>query len=341
MTQVEVTAKLSSKIETCVILDLNILNRFKEYLTCSVTERSPELAGDIVAIKKILSLPLIFTAAGFALGEADESYLDVLVDSYESFFQKELPGYIDAQNSIPAGRDRIRSRKYLALPESDQQFLSFAHLALLKIHQILIDEERASPESKFDLYLEFMDGVADIVPGIETEVAKHCFFNASGVTDDEFINRSKAIRKNFNKGGKGDVRVDRILNGARDIMYIRSAAAMDGKMLDGRPQDTWLLTCDAGIAALNASIYFYPNEGERSKFTALTDSATRETNSFWRYADQASASVLKERASTRYNKRAFCSSEHLQSITDLARNLNARLASKSPCAPVKRMTDVF
>ncbi|WP_176058025.1 hypothetical protein [Paraburkholderia sp. BCC1876] len=329
MSPVRVAAKQLAGIETCVILDLNILNRFKEYLGCSAVGRSEELRGDIESIKKYLDTPFMLTAAGFALGEADESYLDVLVDSYESFLKAELPGYVDAPNSVPAGTDRARSRKYLLLPESEQQLFSVAHLALLKIHDILIHEKKASPEARFDLYLEYMDGVADVIPGIETEVAKHCFFVSPEESGDEFTKKSRSVRKNFNKGGKGEVRVDRVLNGARDIMYIRSAAMMDGKSLDGKVQDTWLLTCDAGVAALSNLIYFYPVEGERAKFTTFVDSSFREKNSFWRYADRTTESLLKERSSTRHNRQGFCDEAHIRSLTDLARELSVSLAKPS------------
>ncbi|MCT7310770.1 hypothetical protein N5J06_07420 [Ralstonia sp. CHL-2022] len=321
-----VVNRLADGGEVCIVLDLNVLNRFKDYMSSSAADRSTDLIGDIAELKRILSMPLLTTTAGFAFGEADESYLDILMESYESFLEAELPGYVDAFNSIPVGRDRVRSRKYRALPAGEQRLFAFTYLSLLKIHDILLSEEKLSPEGKFDLYLEFMDGVADFVPGIETEVAKHCFFKAPADHGDAFFTRSRAIRKNFDKGGRGETRVDRILNGARDIMYLRGAAAKEGKSLDGVIQDTWLLTCDAGVAALNNTIYFYPADGEQSKFTRLTDDSIRQRNSFWRYADRASASLLAERSRTRHGRTEFCNEKHLQVITNLAHSLSTRLA---------------
>ena len=317
---------LSKGVQTCAVLDLNVLNRFRDHLEAPPGERSPHLPEEIEEIKKILGIPGLFVAAGFALGEADESYLDELVQSYESFFAIELPTYADAPNAIPAGRDRQRSRKFKALPTDDRQFMSVAYLALLKVHEILVCEPSVSPETKFDLYLEYMDRVADFVPGIETEVAKHCFFKTPTVSADPFLSRSHAIRKNFDKGGKGERRVDRVLNGARDIMYLRGAAIRDGKRLDGAIQDTWLLTCDAGLAALCASIHFVPFGEERAQFTAIAADPTRSASSFWRYADSAGNHILSERARGRRHGVDFGGDAHVERLSKLALELSDRLS---------------
>jgi hypothetical protein len=200
---------------------------------------------------------------------------------------------------------------------------------LLKVHEILVTTPAASAEAMFDAYLEYMDGVADLVPGIETEIAKHCFFKAPNGGPDPFLERSRAIRKNFDKGGAGEARVDRVLNGARDVMYLRSAAAQDGKHLDGRVQDTWLLTSDAGLAALSASFYFVPTAGERAKFTAVADSPTRDVNSYWRYVDKASNSLLAARAHARRSGQDFVDDAFIARLSRLALELNDQLTQAS------------
>ena len=251
-------AMLSKGMQTCLVLDLNILNHFKNYQQTPIQSRSPQLVGDIAAIKKILVIPALFIAAGFAIGEADESYVEALSQTYEDFLTAELPGYRDAPNAIPIGRERTRSRQFNSLPEQDQLFFASAQVALLKIHDILLFHQTESPEAKFDMYLEYMDRVADLVPAIESEIAKHCFFRSPANAQDPFLAQSSSIRANFDKGGRGEKRVDRILNGARDVMLLRATAMEDGKPLDGKIQDTWLLTSDSGLAALCNSIYFYP-----------------------------------------------------------------------------------
>ena len=316
-------------IETSVILDLNILNRISQHVNPDPTRSAESLAGDIIEIKKQLSKPLLFITAGFALGEADESYLDNLIAAYESFFVSDLPGYVDAPNALPAGERRKRSKRFVELPASEQLSLSFAYLALLKIHDILLSKGPVSGPAKFDDFLEFMDGVADLVPAIEVEVAKHCFFASSLIEDKAFIARSRAIRDNFNKGGRGEKRVDRILNGARDIMYLRGAAFMDGHTLDGVVQDTWLLTCDAGVAALSDEIYFVPRGGERSKYATTTNSLVREKDSYWRYVDNASDSLVARRTSSAHRASSQFSEAHVEKLRGLALALAESISARA------------
>jgi hypothetical protein len=328
---IEVKRNWSIGIETCVVLDLNVLNRFKEHVA-RVDHLEPQLLGDVEAIKSALEVPHLYVTPGFALGEADEAYLDVLVNSFESFLARELPGYLDAANAIPHEKQEgRRARRYTALPVEERQLLSTAYLSLLKIHDILLKERHASPECRFDLFLEFMDRVANFVPAIEIEVAKHCFFDSTRVIDENFLKRSRLIKANFDKKGSGQTRVDRILNGARDITYLRATAARDGKPLDGRTQDTWLLTCDAGIAALNELVYFHPVEGERAKYMTTSESTVRQKDSYWRYVDRTSRELLSSRVAERKRRGDEGSAEQqLKVIAALAQELGAEVARHAP-----------
>ena len=100
----------------------------------------------------------------------------------------------------------------------------------------------------------------------------------------------------------------------------------DGKPLDGKIQDTWLLTSDSGLAALCNSIYFYPAEGERAKFTATVDSPFRKRNGYWRYTDRASSLLLEERRSENQRRPQVDTTVPLQQLRALAQELNERLA---------------
>lgn len=336
LSDAQIGLNLVQGIETCAVLDLNVLNRFKQHCNRKAADLSPEVSADIEALKGQLARPLLFVSAGFALGEADESYLDELVSAYEAYFASELPGYRDTPNALPAGRERARSRRYVALPPTEQHILSFSYLALLKVHDILLSGDYVSGEAKFDAFLEFMDGVADVVPAVEVEVAKHCFFTSTSIDDELFVGRSKAIRANFNKGGRGETRVERILNGARDVMYVRSAAAADGRELDGRIQDTWLLTCDRGIAALCSVFYFHPKDGERAKYTTTVDSVARSKDAYWRYVDRASGDLIADRSKPRRNASSLSVEEQMKRLAgravDLAATISARAAQSSTAA---------
>lgn len=327
LSDTQIGLNLAQGVETCAVLDLNVLNRFKQHCNRESTDLPAEVKADIEALKEQLTRPL-FISAGFAFGEADESYLDELVDAYETFFASELLGYQDTPNSLPVGRERVRSRRYVALPPTEQQILSFSYLALLKVHDILLSSDYSSGEAKFDAFLEFMDGVADVVPAVEIEIAKHCFFTSTSIDDELFVNRSKAIRANFNKGGRGETRVERILNGARDIMYVRSAAYIDGRELDGRVQDTWLLTCDKGIAALCNVFYFHPMNGERAKYATTVNSVARIKDSYWRYVDRAASGLIADRSKPRRNASSLSREDHMKKLAgwalDLASTISAR-----------------
>lgn len=317
---------LVSGIETTVVLDLNVLNSFKDFVAPNLA-KSEDLLLDVTAIKEVLKTPGLYITPGFALGEADESYLEVLRNTYEQFLSEECPTYVDAPNATNDFLDRTHARKYRNLPPSDQQFYGSTYLALLKIHDIILSEWQ-SPEAKFDSYLEFMHGVANFVPGLETEVAKYLFCDPSEFQGTDFANTCKAIRNNFNKGGAGEKRVDGILNGARDIMYIRSAAMMDGKQLDGCKQDTWLLTRDTGIAHFIASIYFYPAEGERSKYTTVSANKTRQVSSYWRYVDKTSQLLLEGRQLNHKNANGFADGEHLKALACRALSMSKDIAAR-------------
>lgn len=311
--------------ETCLVLDLNILNQVMTFQKTAAHERSPQLLADIDAIKQILYTPGLVITAGFAIGEADKKYVACLSKTYEDFLSVELPTYRDAPNSTPIGNDRSQTRKFKLLPDDDQLFFAIAHLALLKVHDISLSQKSLSPEAKFDLYLEYMDRAADMVPGIETEIAKHFFFQPASGDQDPFLMRSKKIRENFDKGGRGEKRVDRILNGARDIMLIRGTASKDGKTLDGKMQDMWLLTADMGVAALCNSVYFFPADGEHSKFTTTVDTPFRRRSSYWRYVDAISHDLLSSRMRDRRRRPEENMLMKLQHIRALAQEQNGRM----------------
>lgn len=316
-------------IDVCATLDLSILNRIHEAMTLPVEEHTGELQEDIAALRKILALPFLHVAPGYALDEAREDWVRRLLDSYEAFFASEMPNFVDSPNAIPVDFDRRRSTKYLDLPASEQRFHGFAYLSMLKVQDILDSSPKLSSEGMVDLFLEFMSGVADVIPALETEAMKHCFYRSDATASDPFIVRSRQIQWNFDKGGKGEKRVDRALNAARDLMFIRSAAMKDGKTLDGREQDTWLITRDAGVAAFCATIHFVPTDKERAKHVAVAPDEFRKNDSYWRYADKTTNGLVQQRNE---NERALTSDEiakQLNRVAELSRQLHERLSRRT------------
>lgn len=316
---------MSRGIETSIILDLNILNLLKEAV--DPASDMPDSERHLSEIQALFNTPFLFLTAGMALGEADQSYLESLHDAYEKYLEKFCPGYIDAPNATQNYTSGQRSRKFASLPEVEQQMFSISYLALLKIHDIISSFPSSSGEAKFDSFLEYMDGVANFVPALEAEIAKYCFSEAHNTDDVDFAKTCKAIKNNFNKGGRGEKRIDRILNGARDVMYLRGTAMMDGKNLDGRQQDTWLLTCDQGIASLARAIYFYPRHGEASKYVTFAEFDSRGRRSYWRYVDSELQRLLQTRINDgRSSGINQATAPHLSLLAKKARELESRVA---------------
>jgi len=321
-----VVGNMSLGIETSVVLDLNILSLLREAVDPSSEMLSEE--RKLAEIQSVFNIPFLFLSPGMALGEADESYLESLHSSFEKYLEEFCPGYVDAKNATHNYASRERSRRYSALSEIDQQMFSVSYLALLKIHDILLSQPSSSGEAKFDIFLEYMDGVANFVPALEAEVAKFCFVEKRNSEDPDFVSICKAIKDNFNKGGRGNKRIERVLNGARDVMYLRATAMMDGKRLDGNQQDTWLLTCDHGIASLARAVYFYPTDGEASKYVTYAEYESRARYSYWRYVDAELQRILLARqAEGRSTVSSQASPGHLSSLADKARELEQRVAS--------------
>lgn len=169
---------------------------------------------------------------------------------------------------------------------------------MLAIQVIAKENSGISPELKFSSYVSYMTSVANVLSAVEAEVAKYWFFDRTAVTEDGFKASCKKIRDNFNKGGKGQGRLDYILNSARDLMYYRVTAISDGKKLDGRLQDTWLLTADQGLLELSKSIYFCPYEGTLAKYVSFSRHPEQVSDPYWKFCDQLLADTVENRRTT-------------------------------------------
>lgn len=113
-------------------------------------------------------------------------------------------------------------------------------------------------------------------------------------------------------------------------MYLRSVAMMDGNTLDGHLQNTWLLTCDKGIAALASTVYFYPKDGEASKYVTHSEYETRRNNAYWRYVDGMLNHQVKMRQLEGFSvAKTHGTQEHLNQLVIKTQELEARVSSYS------------
>lgn len=278
-------------IETSVVLDLNILNQMQSVIQGNGTLESEGLTGLVSFFNEN---PVCITP-GFAFGEADRAYVMPLREDYEAFMAAHCPGYVDTPKSTNDIEKRLVSRSFKELEEGDKHTLVIMYVAMLAIQITGIESPNSSPEEKFSKYLNYMETKADMVSAIEAEVAKYWFFDRRAVKDDAFKASCKTIRDNFNKGGKGEGRLQYSLNYARDLAYYRHTALQDGKKLDGVIQDCWLFTSDAGLVELAKSIYFYPHEGEAAKHVTFVRNNEQKSCAYWKYCDEQFFKVVERR----------------------------------------------
>lgn len=286
-------AKNSRKgIETTVVLDLNILSKMNEVV---LNPNEYESSGLKPVVSMFNKLPIVLSP-GFALGEADDAYADALWNSWEVFLSRYCPTYGDTPNATKDKNNHGRGRKFERLPDGDRHMQSIAYLAILAIHVIAKRDEHLSPEGKFEAYVDFMCSRADMLSAVEAEVARYCFFDRTTEKNIAFRNFSETIRKNFMKGGVPEIRLEKALNSARDINYYRVVATCSNEELDGKIQDTWLLTADEGLKNLTQSIYFVPGfDGSDSKAVKLVRNQSQKASAYWQFCDELFADRVVQR----------------------------------------------
>lgn len=286
-------AKNSRKgIETTVVLDLNVLSKMNEVVA---NPSEYETSGLKPVVSMFNKLPIVLSP-GFALGEADKAYVDALWYSWEEFLGQYCPTYVDTPNATRDKSNHGRGRKFETLPDGDRHMQSIAYLAMLTIQVIAKRDAHLSPEEKFHAYVEFMSSRADILSAVEAEVARYCFFDRAAEKNIAFRNFAEIICKNFMKGGAAEKRLERALNAARDINYYRVVAAKSNEELDGKVQDTWLLTADEGLKNLAQSIYFVPGfDGSDSKAVKLVRNQAQKTSAYWKFCDELFADQIAHR----------------------------------------------
>jgi hypothetical protein len=282
-------------VETSLILDLNILSKMREVVdTKKVEYRNSGLAG---LVKILNTMPALYLSPGFAISEVHQDYLASLMESYEVFLEKYCPGYTDTPNATKNYKNlNDRPSEFVKLEKAEKYFNSVAYLGILRI-QIVDRNDSRDPLLKYESYLSYMIEKADMVGAIESEAAKYVFSDIESITDPKFRVFSSKIRKNFKKGGESSEKLlKNCLNAARDIMYYRATADRSNEYVDGKLQDTWLVTADDGLSNLSESIHFVPNiDGSDSKYVSFVRGQEQKKSSYWRYCDETTINNLNYR----------------------------------------------
>lgn len=239
--------------------------------------------------------PALCPTPGYAVQEIDANLLIEIMDSFESFLEKYCPDYSDHPNATKNYSDlQEKPREFQKLPLAERCLNSITYLGILKIQLIWRNNSELEPVDKFREYIDYMVHKADMVGAIESEAAKYVFFDGSDAKDKAFKFFCKKIKDNFKKGGTTPEKLlERCLNSARDIMYYRLCAHMSGEFLDGKMQDTWLVTGDEGLSNLSESIHFLPGiEKSDSKYVTFERHKEQKLSEYWSQCDEILTSAV-------------------------------------------------
>ncbi len=285
--------------ETSLVFDLNILSKMHEVMQGEVSLKESGLAE---LVKFLNSTNALCPTPGFAIKEVDASYLKTITKSFDMFLSKYCCSYMDHPNGTKnylESEDNAREFNELSLVE--RQLNSIAYLGILKIQLICRKSPSLEPYDKFKKYIQFMSLKADMLGAVEAEAAKYVFFDLGEIKDIRFKNFSKSIKDNFKKGGNSHGKLlQKCLNSARDIMYYRLTANISNEIVDGKLQDTWLLTGDEGLLNLSRSIYFNPQKGSSdSKHVSFVRHSEQKKSDYWILCDDLFHSTVAMREAER------------------------------------------
>lgn len=283
-----------NNVETSLVFDLNILSKMNK-VVCGETSINQSGLVDLVTI--LNKLPALYLTPGFAIAEISHEYLNTVTNSYEVFLDKYCPGYKDAPNATHDYKNlNSKPTEFLKLDKSEKYLNSISYLGILRI-QIEEHINQGTQYDKYNEYLSYMINVADMVGVVESEVAKYVFSDYSQIKDQKFKIFSSKIKKNFKKtSGDSTVTLKKCLNAARDIMYYRTTADRSNEYIDGKLQDTWLVTADEGLCNLTDSIHFLPNmDKSDSKYVSYVRCKEQKKSQYWRYCDDITIKNLNFR----------------------------------------------
>ena len=281
-------------VETSLVFDLNILSKMNKVVCGEISINQSGLVGLVTILNK---LPALYLTPGFAIAEISHEYLHTVTNSYEVFLDKYCPSYDDAPNATHDYKNlNSKPTEFLKLDKSEKYLNSISYLGILRI-QIEERINQGSQYDKYNEYLSYMINIADMVGVVESEVAKYVFSDYSQIKDQKFKIFSSKIKKNFKKTSSDPKEaLKKCLNAARDIMYYRTTADRSNEYIDGKLQDTWLITADDGLCNLTDSIHFLPNmDNSDSKYVSYIRCKEQKKSDYWNYCDDITIKNLNYR----------------------------------------------
>jgi hypothetical protein len=281
--------------ETSVIFDLNILSKMREVINGEISYKN---SGLISLVKELNGLGPICLSPGFALKEASSSISIEIVNSFEMFLDTYCKSFEDHPGATK-NYDELKSNSssFAELDKEEQLAHSLTYIGILKIQQIEKLQSDLSPIEKFDEYLSYMSSKANVIGMVEAEAAKYVFSDISQIKDAKIRVINRKIKANFRKGGDSHQKLlERCLNSARDISYYRLTAYQSDVVIDGKAQESWLVTADEGLMHLTNSMYFVPVKGQpKAKHVTYVRDKEQRKNKYWLACDNALDKLVNQR----------------------------------------------
>lgn len=282
-------------IETALMLDLNVLSKMHKVI---IRDNSYEESGLVDFISLINNLTGIYLEPGFATYEVAPKMRRDLCTSFDKFLSLYAPKFIDAPNATYDFLNEENSMEeninFHNLSEGEKFICAIPYLSMLVIWFINAQYPNLKPKEKYCNYIEYIKTVVNTIGAVENEIAKFIFFDTNECSDINFKKTCKIIRENFNKKPQNknfkQIVKDR-LNIARDIAYYRLTALKSNQYLDGKLQDTWLVTGDDGIKELSDFVYFIPHIESDSKYIQYSRNQVQKESDYWIYCDTLSDAI--------------------------------------------------
>lgn len=287
---------LGTGVSPLVMPDANVVGRMLEFMQKFSEWDDISGSGLDEIFQKLREGPTAYFCPYLAYAEWEISArkpmqraVDILFEHFAPEITNENPGEISGsdEDGSPA------RTPFSALSNVMQVLVGPAYLVFLRATLIKTSMSYLPGSGKYFALINYLSARANLIPGIEAEVAKHLFFERTpGKQYGKYCLTSKQIRGSFFKSANIVKKIkDVSMNAARDISYIRAAAN-----LYSSSHDQWILTCYQGIDALFRTVYWRPQSlGIASEEMCAVDYQERQEIKYWREVDAVSCWISEAR----------------------------------------------
>ncbi|MCT9979497.1 hypothetical protein M2R48_14260 [Acinetobacter sp. I-MWF] len=279
--------------ETTLVLDSNILIRMERVVKSGNKWRSVREKGldNLVGLLQKCRPYSVCLSPGFALKEMPPQNAKIAMELYEDFCSVHLPNFIDTPNSTRKVHTGVNNDYgFNDLTYEGKLAFVVPYLNFLCLNYIEYCYQ-GSPIEKFKAYIDLLEGKIDLLSAAEIEIAKYCFFNTTNLQKGKVKKFCQKIRENSvqikGKRAKQPIEINKIsFNAASDIHLLQVANAMDGKYLDEKKQDCWVVTTDKKLAAFCELFHQVSIDGVLHPYAIATVPDEMIDNEYWESANE-------------------------------------------------------